>query len=76
MAETGSHVEFIDVKRRFGSLTAVDGVSLTIHSGEFFTLLGPSGSGKTTLLQLLAGFQEPDAGEVWLGGRDISGLPP
>jgi putative spermidine/putrescine transport system ATP-binding protein len=76
MAEAGSHVEFVDVKRRFGPVTAVDGISLTIRSGEFFTLLGPSGSGKTTLLQLLAGFQEPDEGEVWLGGRDISGLPP
>ena len=76
MTDAGSHVEFVAVKRRFGAVAAVDGVSLAICPGEFFTLLGPSGSGKTTLLQLLAGFQEPDEGQVWLDGREVSALPP
>ncbi len=52
------------------------GVDIEIAAGEFFTLLGPSGSGKTTTLRLIAGFEEPDAGRVELGGRDVTGLPP
>jgi putative spermidine/putrescine transport system ATP-binding protein len=64
------------LRKNYGSVTALDGVDLTIGRGEFFTLLGPSGSGKTTLLRLIAGFERPDAGIVELGGRDISRVPP
>ena len=52
------------------------GVDLTVGSGEFFTLLGPSGSGKTTLLRIIAGFERPDAGQVLLGGTDVTNRPP
>jgi len=62
--------------KRFGATTAVDRVDLAIGDGELFTLLGPSGCGKTTLLRLLAGFYQPDAGEIRFGGRAVSGLPP
>ncbi|MFO1400154.1 MAG: ABC transporter ATP-binding protein [Steroidobacteraceae bacterium] len=51
-------------------------MSLAIAPGEFFSMLGPSGSGKTTCLRLIAGFETPDAGEVWLDGRDVSAVPP
>ncbi len=54
---------------------AVDHVSLTIEPGEFFFLLGPSGCGKTTLLRIIAGLTQPSAGQVWLGDRDVTGLP-
>jgi spermidine/putrescine ABC transporter ATP-binding subunit len=72
----GASVELCDVSRTFGSVMAVDRVSLSVHPGEFFTLLGPSGSGKTTLLHLLAGFQEPDSGHIQVDGKIVSGLPP
>src|SRR5207247_10226593 len=55
---------------------AVDDVSLAIAEGEFFTLLGPSGSGKTSLLRLIAGFERPDAGQIELGGKDVTAVPP
>ena len=64
------------VHKQFGSVTAVDGVSLEIGDGELFTLLGPSGCGKTTLLRLIAGFHTPDGGEIWFGDRRIDGLRP
>ena len=67
---------FENVTKRFGSLTAVDNVSLSINRGEFFSLLGPSGCGKTTLLRMLGGFESPDSGRIWLDGRDITDLPP
>ncbi len=67
---------FENVTKRFGALTAVDNVSLSITRGEFFSLLGPSGCGKTTLLRMLGGFESPDSGRIWLDGRDITDLPP
>jgi spermidine/putrescine transport system ATP-binding protein len=69
-------LEICDVTRRFGDFTAVDGVSLAIEAGEFFTLLGPSGGGKTTLLRMIAGFDLPDAGRILLDGRDLAADPP
>jgi putative spermidine/putrescine transport system ATP-binding protein len=62
--------------KRYGKVEAVAGIDLTIERGEFFTLLGPSGSGKTTTLRLIAGFEEPDDGEVILAGKDVRGQPP
>lgn len=64
------------VRKRFGKVNAVDAVELEIASGEFFSLLGPSGCGKTTLLRLIAGFEAPDAGEVFIGGAAMNGTPP
>src|SRR5689334_3836790 len=69
-------VEFKAVTKRFGSLTAVNAVSLRVHKGEFLSLLGPSGCGKTTSLRMIAGFEQPDEGELLIGGRDVSGVPP
>jgi putative spermidine/putrescine transport system ATP-binding protein len=62
--------------KRFGKTTAVDAIDLEIEDGEFFTLLGPSGSGKTTVLRLIAGFEDPTAGEIWLDGTDVTRHPP
>jgi ABC-type sugar transport system ATPase subunit len=64
------------VVKDFGSLRAVDDVSLEIGEGEFFTLLGPSGCGKTTTLRLVAGLEYPDQGRVIIGGNDVSRVPP
>ncbi len=64
------------VTKRFGTVAAVDRVSLEIADGELFTLLGPSGCGKTTLLRLVAGFYRPDAGEVVFGERVVNDIPP
>jgi putative spermidine/putrescine transport system ATP-binding protein len=57
-------------------VVAVAGIDLEVLAGEFFTLLGPSGSGKTTTLRMIAGFEDPTAGTIELGGQDVSGLPP
>jgi putrescine transport system ATP-binding protein len=64
------------VTKRFGDLAAVDDVSLDIAAGEFFALLGPSGCGKTTLMRLIAGFEQPDEGRVFIGGVDMTDVPP
>ncbi|MDM0113479.1 ABC transporter ATP-binding protein [Variovorax sp. J22R133] len=64
------------VGKRFGAVQAVDGLQLDIPSGEFFVLLGPSGAGKTTTLRLVAGLEKPDAGSVFIGGRDVTALAP
>ena len=69
-------VEFRAVTKRFGSLTAVNAVSLKVRKGEFLSLLGPSGCGKTTSLRMIAGFEQPDEGEIVIGGRDAVGVPP
>src|SRR5919204_2319422 len=65
-----------DVSKSFGGAPAVDGVSITVRSGEFYSLLGPSGCGKTTTLRMIAGFERPDAGRVMVGGQDVTGVPP
>lgn len=65
-----------NVDKHFGSLKAVDAVSLDIEENEFFALLGASGSGKTTLLRMLAGFETPTGGAIYLDGRDVSAVPP
>ena len=69
-------VRVAGLRKRYGDVTAVDGVDLEIGRGEFFTMLGPSGSGKTTTLRVIAGFERPDEGTVELGGKDVSQLPP
>jgi len=73
-------IELIGVRKEFGnppnSTVAVEGADLSVHDGELFAILGPSGSGKTTLLRLIAGFEQPTAGTVKLGGKDVTALPP
>jgi ABC-type glutathione transport system ATPase component len=69
-------VEFRGVTKRFGSITAVNGVDLRVRKGEFLSLLGPSGCGKTTSLRLIAGFEQLDEGEILIGGEDAIGIPP
>ncbi|MEO0637100.1 MAG: ABC transporter ATP-binding protein [Pseudomonadota bacterium] len=69
-------IQFRNVTKRFGDAVAVDDISLNIYEREFFCLLGPSGCGKTTLMRMLAGFETPNAGEVWLDGQNLSSVPP
>ena len=69
-------LEIVDVSRQFDAFLALDKVSLHIEAGEFFTLLGPSGCGKTTLLRLIAGFDQPDGGDILLDGKSILAAPP
>ena len=68
-------VQLDGVTKRFGKTTALDGITLNVHRGELMTLLGPSGCGKTTLLNLIAGFLEPDQGEIVIDGQEITDLP-
>lgn len=69
-------VEFNDVSRLYGDVRAVDGVSIAIRDGEFFSMLGPSGSGKTTCLRLIAGFEQLSGGSIRIFGQPASELPP
>ncbi|MBV9585328.1 MAG: ATP-binding cassette domain-containing protein, partial [Alphaproteobacteria bacterium] len=69
-------LEISEVSKRFGAVTAVDRVSLSIERGAFFALLGPSGCGKTTLLRLIAGFETPDQGRIVIDGADVTAVPP
>jgi spermidine/putrescine transport system ATP-binding protein len=69
-------VRLVDVVKTFGEIRAVDGVSLEIPRSSFFALLGPSGCGKTTSLRMIGGFEEPTEGKIFLGDRDVVGLPP
>jgi spermidine/putrescine ABC transporter ATP-binding subunit len=72
----GKSVSFQNISRHYGSVRAVDGVSLKAEPGEFVSLLGPSGSGKTTLLMMLAGFETPTAGRVLIGDTDVTDIAP
>ncbi|MBI2845789.1 MAG: ABC transporter ATP-binding protein [Chloroflexi bacterium] len=69
-------VETRGLRKHFGDVAAVDGVDLASKEGEFLVLLGPSGCGKTTLLRLIAGLEQPTAGEILIGGQVVNGLPP
>jgi spermidine/putrescine transport system ATP-binding protein len=77
--QQGIAVDIRNVSKQFGrghhAVTALQSVSLEIRDNEFFTLLGPSGCGKTTLLRMIAGFEEPTAGQIALHGTDIQSLP-
>jgi ABC-type Fe3+/spermidine/putrescine transport system ATPase subunit len=74
---TGTHgVSFRQVSKTYGAVTALRPLDLEIRPGEFLTLLGPSGSGKTTLLNIAAGFLDPDGGQVVIGTKDVTALPP
>jgi spermidine/putrescine transport system ATP-binding protein len=72
----GGEVQLVDLVKRFGEFTAVDGISLQMPSGEFFSLLGPSGCGKTTSLRMIAGFERPTEGQILLDGVDMAQTPP
>jgi len=73
---SNAFIEFRNVTKMFDSFKALDNVSLTIPKGCFMTLLGPSGCGKTTLMRQLAGFSEPDKGDIFIKGKRVNGLPP
>jgi spermidine/putrescine transport system ATP-binding protein len=75
-ATPGALLEVRGVAKRFGAREVLKDISLNIASGEFLTLLGESGSGKTTLLRLVAGFEQPTAGEIWMSGERLDTLPP
>jgi putrescine transport system ATP-binding protein len=69
-------LEIAGASKRFGATTAVDDVSLSVERGAFYALLGPSGCGKTTLLRMIAGFETPDSGRIFIDGVDVSRVPP
>ena len=71
-----ARVDIDDLTVRFGGVTAVDGLSLTLHDGEFIVLLGPSGCGKTTTLRCVAGLQKSTSGEIRFNGKAVTALPP
>lgn len=69
-------LEAVGVSKRYGAFAAVDDLSFTVQRGSFFSILGPSGCGKTTLLRMIAGFIQPDAGEIRIGNKPMNGVPP
>jgi spermidine/putrescine transport system ATP-binding protein len=73
---TIADVAILGVTKRFGAVTAVDRMTLSIARGTFYSLLGPSGCGKTTTLRMIAGFEQPTEGEILLAGRPVAGVPP
>jgi spermidine/putrescine transport system ATP-binding protein len=72
----GGTVGLIELHKRFGAVVAVDRIDLEIAAGEFFSLLGPSGCGKTSTLRMIAGFERPTSGRVFIDGADMSEVPP
>jgi spermidine/putrescine transport system ATP-binding protein len=75
VAAQPADVRLVDVTKRFDDVVAVDNLSLEIDRGSFFALLGPSGCGKTTTLRMIGGFEQPSEGAIYLGDREVSGLP-
>jgi spermidine/putrescine transport system ATP-binding protein len=73
---TAADVRLEGVTKQFDGVVAVDALSLEVEHGRFFALLGPSGCGKTTTLRMIGGFEEPSDGRIFLGDRDVVGLPP
>lgn len=73
---TTPSIEVTSLVKRHGAVLAIDRVSLTIARSEFFSILGPSGAGKTSILRMLAGFEQPDEGEILIDGRSMAGVPP
>jgi len=76
MSAQAGAVELTGVTKRFGDAVAVDRLDLRIEPGEFIALLGPSGCGKTTTLRMIAGFEQPDEGEIRISGESVAGVPP
>ena len=76
LTQPGAPMKVRGIQKRFGAFTALDNVSLDVAAGELVCLLGPSGCGKTTLLRCIAGLERQDSGELYLGERDVSALPP
>src|SRR5919202_4030747 len=72
--EADIHLE--NVSKRFGETLAVDRLTLSIERGSFYAMLGPSGCGKTTTLRMIGGFEDPTEGRVFLGGTEVTDLPP
>ncbi|MBF4461914.1 MULTISPECIES: ABC transporter ATP-binding protein [unclassified Rathayibacter] len=71
-AESGADLQLVGISKHYPGFTAIESLDLTIPAGSFFALLGPSGCGKTTTLRLVAGLEEPSAGRILLGGRDVT----
>ncbi|MEH7109941.1 ABC transporter ATP-binding protein, partial [Bacillus sp. JJ1764] len=69
-------VDIQHVEKSYSNELIVKGINLNVQRGEFLTMLGPSGCGKTTTLRMIAGFEEPDSGEIWIDGKPVSGIPP
>ena len=76
MTKNPSFISIQGVSKHFGTVRAVNDVSIDIAQGEFFSLLGPSGCWKTTLLRMLAGFETPTSGEIYIDGQPMSEVPP
>ena len=76
MSSNQTFISIDRVSKHFGDVIAVDNISIDIEAGEFFSLLGPSGCGKTTLLRMLAGFETPTSGEIYIDGSPITEIPP
>jgi len=76
LGESRAQISLRGLRKNFGSVVAADSVDLDVGDGEFFAMLGPSGSGKTTVLRMVAGFEQPTAGKVFLNGEDATELPP
>src|ERR687897_1536085 len=71
-----ARIELVQLVKRFGSMAAVDDLSFTIEDGEFVVLVGPSGCGKTTTLRMIAGFEDPTAGEIRIDGQVVNDIEP